>query len=146
MNSAIEIFTDGACSGNPGPGAWAAYSASLGSISALGSSLTTNNAMELEALVQAVSWAPLGKDFTIYSDSRWAVNVANGLYVPQQKELAEIGIRLKEARTKRAVWTENIYIIWIPKGSHVENVIADKLAKEKLKPRLQQQRRVQSGL
>lgn len=55
MNS-IEIFTDGGCSGNPGPGAWAYFIVTDGlDISGSGSvKLSTNNRMELTAVIEAL--------------------------------------------------------------------------------------------
>ena len=52
----VEIFTDGACSGNPGPGGWAAllrYGATERELSG-GEPLTTNNRMELMAAIAAL--------------------------------------------------------------------------------------------
>ena len=56
MNDPIEIFTDGACRGNPGPGGWGAVLRSGGREKLLsgGSSDTTNNRMELTAAIEAL--------------------------------------------------------------------------------------------
>ena len=52
----VEIFTDGACSGNPGPGGWGALLRSGATEKELagGETLTTNNRMELMAAIQAL--------------------------------------------------------------------------------------------
>ena len=57
MTGSVEIWTDGACSGNPGPGGWGAilrYGASEKDLCG-GEPLTTNNRMELTAVIQALS-------------------------------------------------------------------------------------------
>lgn len=57
MIDTVEIFTDGACRGNPGPGGWGALLRSNGSIKEIfgGELLTTNNRMELTAAIQALA-------------------------------------------------------------------------------------------
>ena len=56
MNETIEIFTDGACRGNPGPGGWGAVlrSGAREKLLSGGSSDTTNNRMELTAAIEAL--------------------------------------------------------------------------------------------
>lgn len=71
----VTIFTDGACSGNPGPGGWAAvllYGAHRKELSG-GAHTTTNNIMELTAAIQALR--QLNKPCTVilYSDSQYLV-------------------------------------------------------------------------
>ena len=56
MNSKVEIWTDGACSGNPGPGGWGAvlvFAQKRRELSG-GAALTTNNRMELTAAIEAL--------------------------------------------------------------------------------------------
>jgi ribonuclease HI len=52
----VEIYTDGACKGNPGPGGWGAVLISAGREKEIfgGESLTTNNRMELMAVIEAL--------------------------------------------------------------------------------------------
>ena len=52
----VEIYTDGACSGNPGPGGWGAILRYQGREKCLsgGEAMTTNNRMELTAVIQAL--------------------------------------------------------------------------------------------
>ncbi|HWS14448.1 MAG TPA: RNase H family protein, partial [Rhodocyclaceae bacterium] len=56
MNDAVEIYTDGACSGNPGPGGWGVLLRSGGQEKELcgGEARTTNNRMELTAVIRAL--------------------------------------------------------------------------------------------
>ena len=72
----VEIFTDGACSGNPGPGGWAAilrYGEREKEISG-GEEMTTNNRMELKAVIEAVRMLKEPCDITITSDSSYVCN------------------------------------------------------------------------
>lgn len=75
----VEIFTDGACSGNPGPGGWAAilrYGAHELEISG-SMPQTTNNRMEVFALISALGKLKTRCDVTVYSDSAYLVNAFN---------------------------------------------------------------------
>ena len=72
----INIYTDGACKGNPGPGGWAAI-LSFGSIEkelSGGEPETTNNRMELLAVLNALSALKEPCEVTIYSDSQYFVD------------------------------------------------------------------------
>ena len=72
----IIIYTDGACSGNPGPGGWAAVllcGDHKKEISG-GNKNTTNNIMELTAVVEALKCLKYECNVNIYSDSSYVVN------------------------------------------------------------------------
>ena len=74
------VFTDGSSVPNPGPGGWGAVYVVDGEVvsEASGSDPdTTNNRMELKALVEAVDLVPDGKPTTVYSDSNLAVRTIN---------------------------------------------------------------------
>lgn len=69
----IEIHTDGACSGNPGPGGWAAlllYGSSEKEMSG-GEALTTNNRMELMAAIQALESLKKPCRIVLFTDSQY---------------------------------------------------------------------------
>ena len=72
----IEIYTDGACSGNPGPGGWAALIVADGKIEKLhgGEDRTTNNRMEMLAAIEGLEAVPASSTVTVFSDSRLLVN------------------------------------------------------------------------
>ena len=75
----VEIYTDGACSGNPGPGGWAAilmYSERVKEISGFEKS-TTNNRMELLAIIKGLQELKASCNVNLYSDSAYAVNAFN---------------------------------------------------------------------
>jgi ribonuclease HI len=71
----VVIYTDGACSGNPGPGGYAAvllYEKKRKEISG-GFARTTNNRMELKAVIEALKALKQLCDVTLYSDSQYIV-------------------------------------------------------------------------
>ncbi|MDY4192669.1 MAG: ribonuclease HI [Oscillospiraceae bacterium] len=72
----IEIFTDGACSGNPGPGGWGAVLRCRGVEKELsgGEAVTTNNRMELTAAISALSALKRPCQVTLTTDSQYVVN------------------------------------------------------------------------
>lgn len=72
----VEIFTDGACKGNPGPGGWGAilrYGTTEKEISG-GESSTTNNRMEISAVLEALKCLKEPCNVTLYSDSKYVCN------------------------------------------------------------------------
>ncbi len=72
----VVIYTDGACSGNPGPGGWGAilmYGENKKEISA-GKKDTTNNIMELTAALEALKLLKYPCEVDLYSDSAYLVN------------------------------------------------------------------------
>lgn len=74
--AAVEIFTDGACLGNPGPGGWAALLRCNGSEKELagGEPATTNNRMELTAAIMALEALTRPCSVALYSDSRYVID------------------------------------------------------------------------
>lgn len=75
----VEIYTDGACSGNPGPGGWGAILMAQGHKKEIsgGEKVTTNNRMELSAVIFALEKLKKPCDVKIYSDSAYVVNAFN---------------------------------------------------------------------
>ena len=76
MKPEVEIFTDGACSGNPGPGGWAALlrAGEREREIAGGERLTTNQRMELRAAVEGLKALKRPTRVALYSDSAYLVN------------------------------------------------------------------------
>ena len=75
----VDIFTDGGCSGNPGPGGWAYVALSEGqmiSYSSGGEAQTTNNKMELQAVIHAIEDVSLlgAQKLSISTDSQYVKN------------------------------------------------------------------------
>lgn len=73
---AIEIYTDGACSGNPGPGGWGVVLLYQGNKKELAGYQpeTTNNRMELFAAIQGLAALREPCEVTLYSDSSYLIN------------------------------------------------------------------------
>ena len=73
----FELFTDGACSGNPGPGGWGYILRGDGidgeSVGSGGDSGTTNNRMELTAVLEGLARVPDGADVVLVTDSEYCV-------------------------------------------------------------------------
>lgn len=72
----VKIYTDGACSGNPGPGGWAAilkYGKNEKEIAGFERE-TTNNRMEMTAVIEALHSLKMPCEVALYSDSAYLVN------------------------------------------------------------------------
>ncbi len=134
----VDIFTDGACSGNPGPGGWGAILRYKGTDKCIsgGEAETTNNRMELSAVIEALKLLKEPCEVTLWTDSKY---VADGLGKGWAAGWKKNG--WKKADKKPALnpdlWDElltlygkhKVKIQWI-KGhaSHPENEKCDKMA------------------
>ena len=79
----VLIYTDGACSGNPGPGGWGSilmYGEHKKEISG-GKKDTTNNVMELTAVIEALKLLKFKCKVSLYSDSAYVVNAFNQKWI-----------------------------------------------------------------
>lgn len=134
----IDIFTDGACSGNPGPGGWGAvlrYGATEKELSG-GESNTTNNRMELTACIEALKALKETCEVTLTTDSQY---VSNGITKGWAESWRRNGWRKsdKKPALNPDLWGElldlvakhSVRIVWI-KGhaGHPENERCDRLA------------------
>lgn len=78
----VTIFTDGACIGNPGAGGWGAilkYEQKTKELSG-GEKLTTNNRMEITAVIKALNALKYATEVEVFSDSQYVVNTINKQY------------------------------------------------------------------
>ncbi|CAH1669329.1 ribonuclease HI [Chelatococcus asaccharovorans] len=139
----VEIHTDGACSGNPGPGGWGAVLAYKGHEKELsgGEAMTTNNRMELMAAIAALESLKRGCAVDLYTDSQylrsgvtqWLANwKARGWRTADKKPVKneDLWRRLDEARARHEVsWH------WV-KGhaGHAGNERVDALARAGMAP------------
>lgn len=135
----VEIFTDGACSGNPGPGGWGAVLRWNGVEKELngGERDTTNNRMEMMAAIQALEALKRAAHIDLYTDSvylrdgitKWIHNwKAKGWKTAAKKPVKNVDLwqRLETAMARHEVeWH------WV-KGhaGHPENERADMLARD----------------
>jgi ribonuclease HI len=137
-NSTVEVFTDGACSGNPGPGGWGAILRWRGQERELhgGEPMTTNNRMELMAAIMALETLKRPLQVELYTDSQYVRQgitewmrkwKKNGWKTADKKPVknAELWVRLDEAASRHQVnWH------WVRgHAGHPENERADELAR-----------------
>lgn len=146
MSSRVEIWTDGACSGNPGPGGWGALLKWNGHERELkgGEYETTNNRMELTAAAEALEAMTRGADIDLFTDSQyvrggitgWLANwKRNDWRTADRKPVKNVDLwqRLDAAATRH-----NIAWHWVRGHAGTEgNERADALAREGMEPFLQ---------
>lgn len=79
----VIIYTDGACSGNPGPGGWGSVLMYKGNTKEISGALknTTNNVMELTAVIEALKLLKFKCNVKLYSDSAYVVNAFNQKWI-----------------------------------------------------------------
>ena len=137
MNNKIIIYTDGACSGNPGKGGWGAVLIHEGNEKYLSGydKMTTNNKMELTATIESLKSIKTKSKIELYTDSQyvknginsWIINWRkNGWKTASKKPVAnkELWIALDQCAAKHEV-------IWFWVKGHAGNKyneIADELA------------------
>ena len=134
----VEIYTDGACQGNPGPGGWGAilrYQGVEKEISG-GDPATTNNRMELSAVIEALKLLKEPCEVTLYSDSQYVCNAISKGWAKKRKQNGwkRSG---KEPALNPELWDELLTLLekhkvdvsWV-KGhaGHPENERCDRLA------------------
>lgn len=139
----VEIFTDGACSGNPGPGGWGAILRYKGVEKELsgGEPETTNNRMELTAVISALSALKEPCDVQLYSDSKYIIDAVTKGWAKSWKAKGWIKADKKPALNSD-LWDtllslldkHTVEFIWV-KGhaGHPENERCDTLAVEQSK-------------
>lgn len=124
----VTIYTDGACSGNPGPGGWGAILQYKGISRELsgGEAMTTNNRMELLGVIQALSALKEPCTVDLFTDSQYIVNAINKGWLKSWKAK---GWKRKDGALKNPdLWKEidrlfgihNVTMHWV-KG-HADNV------------------------
>ena len=134
----VEIFTDGACKGNPGPGGWGAvlrYNENEKTISG-GSPDTTNNKMELTAVIEALKLLKEPCEVILTSDSKYVCDSVDKGWVNSWKKKGwkksdgkpALNIDLWE-QLLPLLSTHNVTFKWI-KGhaGHRENELCDEMA------------------
>lgn len=142
MIKAVDIYTDGACSGNPGPGGWGAvllYGKNRKELSGF-KEQTTNNEMELLAAVKALEQLKQKCRVNLYSDSSYLINAFNENWIETWKILG--WKRKKDELKNRDLWIEldllsqKHDIKWIKVKGHSdnkENNRCDELATNEIK-------------
>ena len=139
----VEIYTDGACSGNPGAGGWGVilrcgrHEKELSG----GAADTTNNRMELQAVIEALKALKKECAVTLYTDSRYVMDGVNQ-WLPNWKRNGWKTTNKKSAVKNVDLWQEldgllagqRIKWVWV-KGhnGHPENERVDQLARDQAK-------------
>jgi ribonuclease HI len=138
-SNTVEIFTDGACSGNPGPGGWGLVLRYNGTEKELcgGEAETTNNRMELMAAIEGLRALKRPMRVHIHTDStyvkdgitKWIVNwKRNGWKTAAKKPVKNVD--LWQALDDALVGHDEVKWIWVKGHSgHPENERADALAR-----------------
>lgn len=137
-NKHVEIYTDGACSGNPGPGGWGALLRFNGVEKEMngGEEKTTNNRMEMMAVIQALGALKKSSHVKLYTDSKYVMQGVtewmDGWKAKNWKTAAKKPVKNVDLwkRIDDAVQAHNVEFIWV-KGhaGHPENERADELAR-----------------
>ena len=136
----VEIYTDGACSGNPGPGGWGVILRYKGISRELsgGDASTTNNRMELSAVINGLGALKEPCDVTLYSDSKYIIDAIQKGWAKKWKANGWMRNK-KEPALNSDLWENllqlldlhQVEFIWV-KGhaGHPENERCDQLAVE----------------
>ena len=138
----VEIYTDGACSGNPGPGGWGAllrYGAVEKELSG-GEGLTTNNRMELMGAISALEALKKPARVKLYTDSiyvkdgitKWLKGwKAKGWLTADKKPVKNMELW---QRLEAAAHIHQIEWLWVKGHSgHPENERVDQLARDEIR-------------
>lgn len=138
-NNAVEIFTDGACSGNPGPGGWGAILRWRGEEKEIfgGEPDTTNNRMEMMAAIQALESLKRATNVILYTDSTYLrdgiTKWIHGWKRNGWKTAAKKPVKNEDLwrRLDEALADHEIDFRWVKGHSgHPENERADELARK----------------
>jgi ribonuclease HI len=139
----VRVWTDGACSGNPGPGGWGVVLEWNGRRKELsgGEALTTNNRMELMAAIKALDAIKTGTTVDLYTDSQyvrggittWIKNwKRNGWKTADKKPVKNVELW---QQLEAACGQHEVKWHWVKGHADTpENERADELAREGLKP------------
>ena len=121
MSEKIIIYTDGACSGNPGKGGWGAVLISNNNEEYLSGNciMTTNNKMELTAAIQALQSIKAKSDIEIHTDSQYVKNGIN-LWINNWKKNGWKNAAKKQVANKdlwialdNCVTSHNVLWFWV---------------------------------
>jgi|TARA_B110000977_G_scaffold44751_2_gene60885 ribonuclease HI len=139
MTDRIEIFTDGACKGNPGPGGWGALLRSAGESKELKGSAadTTNNRMEMQAVISALESLKQSSLVHLTTDSKYVLDGVKS-WMPNWKKrgwktASKAPVKNKDLWMQIDVLVQRHDVEWAwVKGhsGHIENERVDQLAND----------------
>ena len=140
----ITIYTDGACSGNPGPGGWGAVLLFKDQKKEIrgGEPQTTNQRMELQAVIEALRALKVkGWDITVYSDSAYVVNAFQQKWLDKWQQNGWRNSK-KEPVANQDLWQELLRLTSLNRvkilkvkghGGDLYNERCDELARQAIK-------------
>ena len=135
MNSRdVTVYTDGACSGNPGPGGWAAIILEDGGerVVSGAESRTTNQRMELTAAIEGLAAIPGRRRVHLYTDSAYVMNCFEQRWWERWERNGWLGAGKKPV-TNRDLWerllaqTRRHEVVWHKVRGHSGDVLNDRV-------------------
>jgi ribonuclease HI len=130
----VTVYTDGACSGNPGPGGWAAIIVDGGAERVVSGAdvRTTNQRMELTAAIEALTAIPGRRRVHVYTDSAYVMNCFEQRWWDRWEKNGWLGAGKKPV-TNRDLWerliaeTRRHEVVWHKVRGHSGDVMNDRV-------------------
>ena len=134
MSRDITVYTDGACSGNPGPGGWAAIITEDGTerIVSGAESRTTNQRMELTAAIEGLAAIPGRRRVHVHTDSAYVMNCFEQRWWDRWEKNGWLGAGKKPV-TNRDLWERLLAqvrrhdVVWHKVRGHSGDVMNDRV-------------------
>ena len=134
MSRDITVYTDGACSGNPGPGGWAAIITEDGTerIVSGAESRTTNQRMELTAAIEGLAAIPGRRRVHVHTDSAYVMNCFEQRWWERWENNGWLGAGKKPV-TNRDLWERLLAqvrrhdVVWHKVRGHSGDVMNDRV-------------------
>ncbi|NPV93397.1 MAG: ribonuclease HI [Firmicutes bacterium] len=141
--ASVEIYTDGACSGNPGPGGWGAILRHREREKEISGTdeYTTNQRMELQAAIEALKALKTECSVKLYSDSAYLINAFQRGWLDKWRQNGWLNFK-KEPIENQDLWkqllelTRRHQVEWIKVEGHADNDLnnrCDRLARDAIK-------------
>jgi ribonuclease HI len=130
----VTVYTDGACSGNPGPGGWAAIILEDGAerVVSGADARTTNQRMELTAAIEGLAAIPGRRRVRVYTDSAYVMNCFEQRWWDRWEKNGWLGAGKKPV-TNRDLWerliaeTRRHEVVWHKVRGHSGDVMNDRV-------------------
>ena len=125
----VDIYTDGACSGNPGAGGWGVILMFNGHVKEISGYVaeTTNNRMELFSVISGLKCLKEKCDVTVYSDSAYVVNAVNNGWLKNWgrngwKNADKQGVKNRELWVDLLLTAEKHNVSFVKVKGHSDNI------------------------
>ena len=134
MSTEVTVYTDGACSGNPGPGGWAAIISEDGAerVVAGAEPHTTNQRMELRAAIEGLAAIPGHRRVQLFTDSAYVMNCFEQRWFDKWERNGWLGAG-KRPVTNRDLWerliaqTRRHEVVWHKVKGHSGDAMNDRV-------------------